>query len=218
MAQLLLFYIFATCLISSACIVIFAKNTVYNALALIVVFFNAAALMLIAGAEFLSFVLMIVYVGAVAVLFLFVVMMLNLKENNIKATFGPYLYSALAVGLLLLIEICVMTYFFEAHPHAADVLVSPRPSRIQNTMALGQILYTHYAYIFQVGGLILFVAMIGAIVLTEGMRRSTPHKKQDISKQNKRTKKSSLVLTNPGMHMGVTADLLAKHHIKKDDL
>ncbi|MDP5370337.1 MAG: NADH-quinone oxidoreductase subunit J, partial [Pseudomonadota bacterium] len=92
MGKLLLFYIFATCLIGSACVVIFAKNTVYSALALIIAFFNAAALMLIGGAEFLSFVLMIVYVGAVAVLFLFVVMMLNLKKNSLKDTFGPYLY------------------------------------------------------------------------------------------------------------------------------
>ncbi|MES2607390.1 MAG: NADH-quinone oxidoreductase subunit J [Pseudomonadota bacterium] len=218
MGKLLLFYIFATCLISSACVVIFARNTVYSALALIVAFFNAAALMLIGGAEFLSFVLVIVYVGAVAVLFLFVVMMLNLKENDIRATFGPYLYSALAVGLLLIIEIGIMTYFFEAHPQAADVLVSPRPRRMQNTMALGQILYTHYAYIFQVGGLILFVAMIGAIVLTEGTRRSIPHRKQDISKQNQRTKKNSLVLTSPGLRMGVTPDIIAKHQIKKDDI
>lgn len=218
MGKLLLFYIFATCLISSACVVIFARNTVYNALALIVAFFNAAALMLIGGAEFLSFVLMIVYVGAVAVLFLFVVMMLNLKENNIKTTFGPYLYSAIAVGLLLFVEIGLITYFFEVHPHAADLLVSPRPSRTQNTMALGQILYTHYAYIFQVGGLILFVAMIGAIVLTEGMRRTTSHKKQDVSKQNQRTKENSLVLTSPGIRMGVTTDLITQHQIKKGDL
>ncbi len=218
MGKLLLFYIFATCLISSACVVIFARNTVYNALALIVAFFNAAALMLIGGAEFLSFVLMIVYVGAVAVLFLFVVMMLNLKENNIKTTFGPYLYCAIAVGLLLFVEIGLITYFFEVHPHAADLLVSPRPSRTQNTMALGQILYTHYAYIFQVGGLILFVAMIGAIVLTEGMRRTTPHKKQDVSKQNQRTKENSLVLTSPGIRMGVTTDLITQHQIKKGDL
>lgn len=218
MGKLLLFYIFATCLIGSACVVIFAKNTVYSALALIIAFFNAAALMLIGGAEFLSFVLMIVYVGAVAVLFLFVVMMLNLKKNSLKDTFGPYLYSAITVGLLLIAEIILITYFFEAHPHSADLLVSPRPSRIQNTMALGQILYTHYAYIFQVGGLILFVAMIGAIVLTEGMRRSTPHLKQDIAKQNKRSKKNSLVLTSPGIRVGVTTDLITKHHIKKDDL
>lgn len=207
---------FATCLIGSACIVIFAKNTVYNALALIVAFFNAAALMLIGGAEFLSFVLMIVYVGAVAVLFLFVVMMLNLTKNSLKTTLGPYFYTALSVGLLLIIEIVLTTYFFEALPQSADLLVSPRPSRTQNTIALGQILYTHYAYIFQVGGFILFVAMIGAIVLTGGMRRQKPHMKQNISEQNKRSKENSLMLINPGIRAGITPDTISKNYIKKD--
>lgn len=216
MAQLFLFYMFATCLIGSACIVIFARNTIYNALALIVAFFNAAALMLIGGAEFLSFVLMIVYVGAVAVLFLFVVMMLNLTQKGLKTTFGPYFYTAISVGLLLVIEIVLTTYFFETLPQSADLLVSPRPSRTQNTIALGQILYTHYAYIFQVGGFILFVAMIGAIVLTDGMRRSKPHMKQNISAQNKRSKENSLMLTNPGIGTGITTESIGKNYIKKD--
>jgi NADH-quinone oxidoreductase subunit J len=217
MAVSLLFYIFSTCLLGAACVVIFARNTVYNALALIVTFFNAAALMLIGGAEFLSFVLVIVYVGAVAVLFLFVVMMLNLKENNFKITFGPYLYGALAVGLLLIIEIGLITYFFEGHPLAVDLLASPRPKSTQNIEALGLILYTHFGYIFQVGGLILFVAMIGAIVLTEGMRRTVPHRKQNTSKQIGRTKKNSLVLTTPGIRTGVTSDDIIKHQATKDN-
>ncbi|MES2252523.1 MAG: NADH-quinone oxidoreductase subunit J [Pseudomonadota bacterium] len=213
----ILFSIFSACLLSAACVVIFAKNTVYNVLALIVSFFNAAALMLIGGAEFLSFVLMIVYVGAVAVLFLFVVMMLNLKADNLKTTFGPYLYSVFAVGILLIIEIIIIAYLFEGHSQAVDLLVSPRPSRTQNTIALGQILYTQYGYIFQVGGLILFVAMIGAIVLTEGMRRTVPHRKQNASLQIQRTKNNSLILTNPGIGMGVKVDSMALYKAKKDN-
>jgi len=213
----ILFAIFSACLLSAACIVIFAKNTVYNVLALIVAFFNAAALMLIGGAEFLSFVLMIVYVGAVAVLFLFVVMMLNLKADNLRSTFGPYLYGVLAVGVLLIVEIVIAAYFFDGHPQAVDLLVSPRPSRTQNTLALGQIIYTQYGYIFQVGGLILFVAMIGAIVLTEGVRRTVPHRKQNISLQIQRTKKNSLILTNPGIGMGVKIDSMALYRSKEEN-
>jgi NADH-quinone oxidoreductase subunit J len=216
MAIPFLFYCFSACLIGAACVVIFAKNTVYNALALIVAFFNAAAIMLIGGAEFLSFVLMIVYVGAVAVLFLFVVMMLNLKNTHIKTTLGPYFYTVLFVGALLVTEIIITCYCFESYSQAADLFVSPRPSRTQNVISIGQILYTHYAYIFQVGGFILFVAMIGAIVLTEGMRRTITLRKQNVSDQISRNKKNSLALTNPGVRMGVTRNQIKQQQSKKE--
>jgi NADH-quinone oxidoreductase subunit J len=209
MAIPFLFTLFATCLIMSACIVVFSKNTVYSALALIVAFFNAAILMLLSGAEFISFVVMIVYVGAVAVLFLFVVMMLNIKAKDLKITFGPYLYITLGVALLLAIEIGLMAFFFQGSPNAENLLAFPRPRRTENIVALGQVIYTHYAYIFQIAGLILFVAMIGAIVLTDNMRRTLFLKKQDISTQTKRSKENSLVLTSPPIGKGVSLETSA---------
>ncbi len=162
--------------------------------------------MLLSGAEFISFVVMIVYVGAVAVLFLFVVMMLNIKAKDLKITFGPYLYVALGVALLLAIEIGLMAFFFQSSPNAENLLTFPRPRRTENIIALGQVIYTHYAYIFQIAGLILFVAMIGAIVLTDNMRRTLFLKKQDVSAQIKRSKENSLVLTSPPIGQGVSLE------------
>lgn len=208
MAISILFTVFAVCLITSACVVIFAKNTVYSALALIVAFFNAALLILLSGAEFISFVLMIVYVGAVAVLFLFVVMMLNIKGHDLKVAFGSYLYTTLFVATLLMIEMCVVSFFFEGSPNAENLLTFPRPSRVENIVALGQLLYTHYAYIFQMSGFILFVAMIGAIVLTDGLRCTSFFKKQEVRDQIKRSKENSLVLTSPSVGKGVTSNMI----------
>ncbi|MDP3372253.1 MAG: NADH-quinone oxidoreductase subunit J [Candidatus Paracaedibacteraceae bacterium] len=216
MAVFILFIVFSMCLLGAASVVVFSKNTLYSALALIVVFFNAAAIILMSGAEFLSFVLMIVYVGAVAVLFLFIIMMLNLKKNEFEISYGPYLYSALGVALLLIAEIIAAAYFFTEHPNALDLLVSPRQSRVQNVVALGQILYTHYAYIFQVGGLILFVAMIGAIVLTTGARRIVPNRTQNVSKQNQRSKENSLVITSPKSGEGIASETINQYQAAKN--
>jgi NADH-quinone oxidoreductase subunit J len=203
MAVHLLFYFFASILIASAGCVIFSRNTVYAALSLMVAFFNAAVLMLIAGAEFVSFMIIVVYIGAVAVLFLFVVMMLNLKNTDLKASFGPYLIAALGVGGVLLIEACIMAYFFEGSPEAFNSLAFPRPRKLENIYAIGEILYTHYAFAFQIAGVILFVAMIGAIVLTEGVSRERRFLKQNTRDQNRRSKENSMALTSPTIGKGV---------------
>lgn len=215
MTVYILFILFSVCLLSSACVVILAKNTLYSALALIVSFFNAAALILLSGAEFLSFVLLIVYVGAVAVLFLFIIMMLNLKASEFKTPFGPYLYVALSVATLLALEIIGAGYLFSKHQNAMDLLSSPHSSRTTNVIAIGQILYTHYAYIFQVTGLILFVAMIGAIVLTSGLRRTISTRTQNVGKQNQRSKENSLILTHPISGEGVTMETVHSYQSTK---
>lgn len=163
----LAFYVFAAILIASAVMVVTARNPVHSVLYLILAFFNAAALFLIAGAEFLAMILVIVYVGAVAVLFLFVVMMLDIDFVQVKAGFQRYLPIGGIVGGMLFLELLFVygawqfaddAQALRMHPVATDVAT--------NTQALGAILYTDYIFPFQAAGLILLVAMIGAIVLT----------------------------------------------------
>jgi NADH-quinone oxidoreductase subunit J len=171
-------------------------------------FIHSAILILIAGAEFISFVLMIVYVGAVAVLILFVVMMLDLKSKKIQEKFNYYFPIVLGVSAFLLAEIIALAYYFAPSNNARDILVYPRPSRTENIIALGQHIYTHYAFIFQISGMILFVAMIGAIVLTLNNKTSYVLKRQNPEKQIKRSKENSLVLTTPESGKGITQKMI----------
>jgi len=172
--QALAFYMFAALLLFSGTVVVTAKNPVYSVLFLILAFFNAAGLFVLLGAEFLAMILVIVYVGAVAVLFLFVVMMLNVDFADLKKGAQSYLLPGLVIGGLLAVELFVA---IAAHWRFANHAVkgSATPDGVSNTAALGRILYTDYVYYFEVAGLILLVAMIGAIVLTlrhrEGVRR-----------------------------------------------
>jgi len=171
--QAIAFYVFSALLIAAAFMVVSARNPVHSVLFLIVAFFNAAALFVLLGAEFLAMILVIVYVGAVAVLFLFVVMMLDVDFTELKRGAQQYLLPGLAVGGLLALElISVIALRWNITPHA---VAAATPAGVSNTAALGHILYTDYVYYFEVAGLILLVAMIGAIVLTlrhrPGVRR-----------------------------------------------
>ncbi len=168
------FYLFASVLLLSGVVVVTARNPVYSVLFLILAFFNAAGLFVLMQAEFLAMILVIVYVGAVAVLFLFVVMMLDVDFAELKKGAQAYLLPGLGIGGLLAAElIVVLAWHWNFATQATKG--APTPANLSNTVALGHILYTDYVYYFEVAGLILLVAMIGAIVLTlrqrEGVRR-----------------------------------------------
>ena len=168
-------------LLGSACAVVSARNSVHSVLFLILAFFNAAALFLLAGAEFLAMILVIVYVGAVAVLFLFVVMMLDVNFSELRGGFQRYFPIGLTVGGILFVELMVVLYGWKLAPGAAQLRLSPTPATGSNTAAIGKILYTDYVFLFQAAGLVLLVAMIGAIVLTLRERKTSRH--QSISQQ-----------------------------------
>lgn len=173
MLQALAFYLFAAVLVISAVMVITARNPVHSVLFLILAFFNAAGLFVLLGAEFVAMILVIVYVGAVAVLFLFVVMMLDINFADLRKGVMQYLPVGIAAGGILLAELFVMAGAWVFAPQAQGNISSPAPalgSDVTNTEALGRILYTDYIFIFQISGLILLVAMIGAIVLTHRIR------------------------------------------------
>lgn len=177
------FYAFSAILIASAIMVIAARNPVHSVLFLILAFFNAAGLFLLLGAEFLAMILIIVYVGAVAVLFLFVVMMLDVDFADLKRGTLQYLPFGALMGLILAIELAAAGLYWELVPAAARM--SATPAGVENTRALGYIIYTDYVYYFEIAGLILLVAMIGSIVLT--LRHRPGVRRQNISVQNART-------------------------------
>ena len=178
MIALIAFYLFAGLTIASAILVIFARNPVHSVLWLIVAFFNAAGLMLLVGAEFIAMLLVIVYVGAVAVLFLFVVMMLNIDFAVLRSGFSKNLPFGLMIALVLLAEIAIAANAREAGPLIGDRPVAATQPNIE---AVGEALYSRFLMPFELAGLILLVAMIGAIVLTHRSRGGT--RGQDISRQ-----------------------------------
>lgn len=187
------FYVFSAILIGCAVAVITSRNPVHSVLFLILAFFNAAALFLIAGAEFLAMILVIVYVGAVAVLFLFVVMMLDANFGQLREGYQKYAPIGAAIGAVLFAELILVLGAWRFAPEAASVLrLSSTPRAVDNTRALGRLIYTDYIFLFQSAGLILMVAMIGAIVLTHRDRSTT--KRQDVSRQNARTTADTLEL------------------------
>ena len=177
------FYIFAFVAVASAFMVIASKNPVHSVLFLILTFFNAAALFLLTGAEFLGMILLVVYVGAVAVLFLFVVMMLDVDFAELRSGVLQYAPVGALIGVILAAELIVVVGGSVLNPQAAKSITMPIPPVTErtNTAALGDVLYTNYVYFFQLAGLVLLVAMIGAIVLT--LRHRTDIKRQDISTQ-----------------------------------
>jgi NADH-quinone oxidoreductase subunit J len=178
------FYVFAAVLLLSASMVVSARNPVHSVLFLILAFFNAAALFLIAGAEFLAMMLVIVYVGAVTVLFLFVVMMLDVDFAELRSSFQRYLPVGATVGAILFAELMLTIGGWKIAPEASALRFAPIPANVHNTAALGRILYTDYVFLFQASGLILLVAMIGAIVLTHRERKTSRH--QSIQMQTSR--------------------------------
>ena len=163
---LFFFYMFSAIAIASAVMVISARNPVHAVLFLILVFFNAAGLFMLAGAEFLALILVVVYVGAVAVLFLFVVMMLDVDFASLRQGFLQYAPIGVVVGLVLLLELLLVAGSVMVAPETTGAAVLPIDGGIENTRALGQVLYTRYVFLFQGAGAVLLVAMIGAIVLT----------------------------------------------------
>lgn len=175
------FYLFSTLAVASAVLVVTARNPVHSVLFLILCFFNAAGLFVLLGAEFLAMILVVVYVGAVAVLFLFVVMMLDVDFVELREGFLNYLPIGAVIGLILLVELILLYATWQIAPDLIAHVSSPQPDSITNTEAIGQVLYTKYVFWFQTSGLILLVAMIGAIVLT--MRHKPNIKRQVIADQ-----------------------------------
>jgi NADH-quinone oxidoreductase subunit J len=185
MFEAIAFYFFAAVLIASALMVIASRNPVHSVLFLILSFFNAAGLFVLTGAEFLAMILIVVYVGAVAVLFLFVVMMLDIDFAELKRGMLQYLPFGALIGLVLVAELVMAGSVWVLKPAAQGALASATPAGITNTVALGRILYTDYVYYFEIAGMVLLVAMIGAIVLT--LRRRPGVRRQVIAVQNART-------------------------------
>ena len=192
----LFFFLFASITVLSAIAVISSRNPVHSVLFLILAFVNSAGLFVLAGAEFLAMILLIVYVGAVAVLFLFVVMMLDINLAELRDGFQRYMPLGLGVGGILLAEILFVFFNREEMPENLNVV-----SEVSNTRALGRVLYTDYIYLFQVAGLILLVAMIGAITLT--LRRRENVRKQSISIQNDRTREETIQVVKVSNRIGV---------------
>ncbi len=201
MLQALAFYLFATVTVISGVMVITAKNPVHSVLFLILAFFNAAGLFVLLGAEFVAMILVIVYVGAVAVLFLFVVMMLDISFADLRKGALQYVPLGLVIGAVLLGELAMIYTAWHFAPGVEDNFAAPIPTDVENTQALGQILYTQYAYIFQTAGLILLVAMIGAIVLTH--RRRPGVRRQKISDQNNRKRSEAMEIVKVTSGTGV---------------
>ena len=190
----LAFYLFAIVAVASSLLVIMARNPVHSVLWLILAFFSAAGLFILMGAEFVAMLLAIVYVGAVAVLFLFVVMMLDVDFVELKSGTAKYMPIGLLVGVILLMELSLVFGHWKFAEQALDLraAVTPDLNETHNTTALGQLIYTDYIYLFQSSALILLVAMIGAIVLT--LRHRGDVKRQNITEQVLRNPKDAIEL------------------------
>ena len=201
--QTLAFYLFSIITIVAAVMVISARNPVHSVLFLILAFFNSAGLFVLLGAEFLAMVMVVVYVGAVAVLFMFVVMMLDVNIAELRQGFLQYLPLGGIVGLVLLMELAVVAGGFVFSPEVSERFAAPIPvpSDIANTEALGNIIYTKYVYFFQAAGIILLVAMIGAIVLTHRSREGT--RKQRISNQVNRRPEDTIEIKKVSTGSGI---------------
>jgi NADH-quinone oxidoreductase subunit J len=198
------FWLFSFVLVASSVMVISARNPVHSVLFLILAFFNAAALFLLQGAEFLALILVIVYVGAVAVLFLFVVMMLDINFVELRRGFMTYLPIGALIGLTLFLELFLAFAAWKAAPGVEKTIAAAPtqvPLGVTNTEALGALLYTRYVYAFQISGMVLLVAMVGAIVLTlrarEGVRR------QKIAAQVTRRREDTLAIVKVQPRQGI---------------
>ena len=200
MIQAAAFYLFATIVIASGVMTILSRNPVHSVLWLILAFFNAAGLFLILGAEFIAMLLVIVYVGAVAVLFLFVVMMLDVDFAELRAGVAKYWPFATILAIVLLAEIAFALAAWNAGTITA-ARAAPTTSDVPNIEALGRVLYTRYLYIFEAAGLVLLVAMIGAIVLTHRTRSGL--RPQNVSDQIRRRPEDAVINRQPGVGQGV---------------
>jgi len=199
------FYLFSGVAIASAFMVIASRNPVYSVLFLILTFVNAAGLFLMMGAEFLAMILVVVYVGAVAVLFLFVVMMLDVDFAELREGFLQFLPVGALIGVIFLVELIVVVGSWTLDPaliQSPTAAALPQAGEMTNTAAIGRVLYTQYFFFFQAAGLILLVAMIGAIVLT--LRERVGVKRQDISSQNARTQETAMEVRKVPFRQGVS--------------
>jgi len=192
--QAFAFYLFAALLVASGVMVISARNPVHSVLFLILTFFTTAALFVLIGAEFLAMVLVVVYVGAVAVLFLFVVMMLDINFVEMREGFLQYMPIGMLVGIILLVELLMVLGTASISPEVLATGTEPIPdlTQRQNTAAIGDVIYTKYIYAFQSAGMILLIAMVGAIVLT--LRQRPGVRKQKVADQLARRREDSVEL------------------------
>src|SRR5260221_1222735 len=201
--QAICFYAFSAVLIASGVMVVASRNPVHSVLFLILAFFNAAALFLLLGAEFLALILVIVYVGAVAVLFLFVVMMLDINFVELRQGFLQYLPIGALIGIILLVELLLVFAGWVVAPSAGQLaqVAASAGGPVSNTHALGAVLYTKYLYLFETAGMILLVAMVGAIVLT--LRERVGVRRQSISSQLARRGADSIEIKKIPSRSGV---------------
>ena len=195
------FYLFATLVIASGVMTIGSRNPVHSVLWLIMAFFNAAGLFLLIGAEFLAFLLVIVYVGAVAVLFLFVVMMLDVDFAELRAGIARYWPLGFGLALVLIAEIGAAVLAWNAGGIQIGARAAPVAANASNIEALGMLLYTRYLLIFEAAGIVLLVAMVGAIVLTR--RRRSDVRPQKVSSQVRRRPDEAIRLAQPPVGQGV---------------
>ena len=200
MIQALAFYLFAGIAVLSGILCVTARNPVHSVMWLILAFFNAAGLMVLVGAEFIAMLLVIVYVGAVAVLFLFVVMMLDIDFAEMRAGFARYLPFGLILVVGLAVEIILATRATSAGAMSLS-RIAPTPDSVPNIQALGILIYTRYLYIFEGAGLVLLVALIGAIVLTHRKRGDV--RTQNVARQNMRRPQDAVVNVKPPIGQGV---------------
>lgn len=207
MIAALFFYLFAGLCVASAFMVIAAKNPVHSVLYLILAFVNAAGLFVMVGAEFLAMILIVVYVGAVAVLFLFVVMMLDVDFAELKQGALQYLPVGLLIGGIFLAELFLVVGAWVIGPGVPQAIVAPIPAGISNTEAIGLVLYTKYVYFFQAAGMILLVAMIGAIVLT--LRHKERVRRQSIAEQVARTPAMSIEVVKVRQGQGLGSNSMS---------
>jgi NADH-quinone oxidoreductase subunit J len=202
MIQIISFYLFASILIASAAMVIFARNPVHSVLWLIVAFFNAAGLMILVGAEFIAMLLVIVYVGAVAVLFLFVVMMLDIDFSELRAGFAKNMPLGLLIAVILVCEMILGLGAYRAGAvKLGTAIMAKTPAGVPNIEAMGALLYSKYIFLFESAGLILLVSLVGAIVLTH--RKSHGTKGQNISRQVQRRPQDATRNVNQPVGQGV---------------
>jgi NADH-quinone oxidoreductase subunit J len=201
MGETILYIVFVTGLLTCATGVVLVRTPIHSLLLLIMVFFNTSGLFLVWGAEFLAMMLIIVYVGAVAVLFLFVVMMLDVDPDRLKFKLSSYTGFSAILALILFVELIIAVLPWKTWEKAGDVIALPIPKMITNTHLIGNYLYTQYFYIFQISGLLLLLAMIGAILLTLRERRDINH--QNISKQVSREPTDTITLIKVPFRQGV---------------
>src|SRR5580692_2462390 len=197
----LFFYLFAAVCVASAVMVIVSRNPVHSVLFLILAFVNASGLFVLMGAEFLGMVLIFVYVGAVATLFLFVIMMLDVDFAELREGFLEYLPIGVVVGGIFLFELLLTVGVWVINPGTAKSITAAIPANVSNTEALGLVLYTKYIEYFQLAGMVLLVAMIGAIMLT--LRHKANVKRQDINVQNARTPELAMTVRKVTVGQGL---------------